>query len=252
MSSMSVFLQIAPGQVTYHKLKSRKQMLPKPQKEKATILRGKPTLIWLPSQHFRGELASKNGEKYCRIKIFFFNLHNSFGWVSLFSSVAAPCYSPPPVNYLGLVWGRTWLPAAAPAGCHTVKDPFINKLSICCQQPPFGLFWERSCGVESWLDQLEKFKGKKKGKRQMSSSLFSATDLGYGVGFRREEGEFKGSVKEEAANRKVRRARRRRWEKQASCATGFWVMLVVAMSLPQRTAQNQALNMVRISYQCDF
>lgn len=59
-------------------------------------------------------------------------------------------------------------------------------------------------GVESWLDQLEEFnKKKKKGKRQMSSSLFSATDLGYGVGFRWKEGEFKERVKEEAANRKV-------------------------------------------------
>lgn len=134
--------------------------------------------------------------------------------------MAAPCYFPPPVNYLGLVWGRTWLPAAAQAGCHTVKDPFINKLSIRCQQPPFGLFGERSCGVESWLDQLEEFK-KKKGKRQMSCSLFSATDLGYGVGFRWKEGEFKERVKEEAANRKVWRARRKHWEKQASRGTGF-------------------------------
>lgn len=55
----------------------------------------------------------------------------------------------------------------------------------------------------------------------MSSSLFSATDLGYGVGFRWKEGEFKERVKEEAANRKVWRARWKHSEKQASRATGF-------------------------------
>lgn len=78
----------------------------------------------------------------------------------------------------------------------------------------------------------------------MSCSLFSSTDLGYGVGFRWKEGAFKERVKEEAANRKVWRARRKHWEKQASRGTGFWIILAVAVSLPQWAAQNQALKMV--------
>ena len=51
----------------------------------------------------------------------------------------------------------SWLPEAAHTGCHTVKDSSINKLSLRCQQPPFGLFRESGlCGGD--LARLEEFK----------------------------------------------------------------------------------------------
>lgn len=123
--------------------------------------------------------------------------------------MAASCYFPPPVNYSGLVWGRTWLPEAAQAGCHAVKDPFISKLSICCQQPPFGLFREQSCGVESWLHQLEELKKKKEKKKRQEADVFQSVlrnRLGIWRGLSLGGGRWgwvKGSVKEEEANKSM-------------------------------------------------
>lgn len=76
------------------------------------------------------------------------------------------------------MWGRLWLPEAAQAGCHTIlKDSSINKLSICCQQPPFGLCRER----ELWCGDLAlPFRGisKNKARGRCLPVCSSATDLG--------------------------------------------------------------------------
>lgn len=159
--------------------------------------------------------------------------------------MAAPCYFPPPVNYLGLVWGRTWLPAAAQAGCHTVKDPFINKLSIRCQQPPFGLFGERSCGVESWLDQLEEFKKKKKKARGRCLAVCSPQqtwDMAWAFAGRR--GSLKNVSRRRQLTEKYSEQEGSTERSRRLVARGFWVILTVAVSLPQWAAQNQALKMV--------
>lgn len=145
------------------------------------------------------------------------------------------------------MWGWIWLPKAAHTGCHTVKYSSINKPSIRCQQPPFGLFRER----ELWCGDLAlSFRGMWKNKaRGRRLPVCSTTDSGISGGFalggsgRRA---FKISIKKEKTrhegvkneNDALKNAAYFPW-------TSFQKKPELSISLPPWTSQALILKMVK-------